>query len=123
VFVFGIVSPMTDSTTDEPGDSVSALSDRAFHRACAIYDQLAEAVTLTIRRLTDRQGSADALSKEEVALLRAHQRVLVMVLDFESEILKRARAQSREPDAPLDLDAARAELARRLDRIAAVRKP
>jgi hypothetical protein len=105
----------------EKPDAVVDLTERAFRRACLTYDGLAEAIAESIRRLVDRPGGEVALSKTETDTLRAHQKSLIMVLDLEADILRRRHADAAGADAPLDLERARQEVARRLDRIAAAR--
>jgi len=92
---------------------------RAFENACTLYDELATALTAIIMRLKTQGAAAGALSGEEFEIVKAHQKTVLMVLDFEAQILKRRIGAAAGGGKRLDLDAARAEVAGRLDRLAA----
>jgi len=99
----------------------NAVVRRAFENACTLYDELATALTAIIMRLKAQGEAAGALSGEEADVVKAHQKTVLMVLDFEAQILKRRIGAVTAANAGkrLDLDAARAEVAGRLDRLAA----
>jgi hypothetical protein len=88
----------------------------AFDNACALYNSLSESLLGVIEILKKKSETGAPLTKAESEVVREHQKALLMVLGFETDVLKRHGAAFR--DGPvLDLDAARAEVARRLARL------
>jgi hypothetical protein len=77
---------------------------------------------MAIRKLR-ADKPAPPLTKDEVEALKAHQRAILTVLDYEAQLIKRGRGETSGADGALDLEAARLEVARRLDRLAAARDP
>lgn len=63
--------------------------------------------------------TGEPLSDDDHKLIREHQKAIQSVLDFETILLKKRPGTAAQPGATLDLDAARSEVARRLDRLAA----
>jgi hypothetical protein len=91
---------------------------KTFERACILYEELAATLTGIIAEL--REASATrALSRAELDVVKAHQKTVLLVLDFEAQLLKRRLGAASEPGKPLDLDAARTEIAGRMARLAA----
>jgi hypothetical protein len=86
-----------------------------------LYDELATTLTALIMRLKQHGETAGALDAEATDLIKAHQKTVLMVLDFEAQILKRklGAAPAGDGGRRLNLDAARAEVAGRLARLAA----
>jgi len=91
---------------------------KAFKSACALYEEMATALTAEIMRLRQEEKHRP-LEKDEIALIRSHQKTVLMVLDFETKLLKSRVHAQREAGGGIDLAAARAEIASRLDRLAA----
>jgi hypothetical protein len=102
-------------------DDLLETARRAFARACEVYDSLSKHMTAAIRKLA--AGSTPPLTPEEQDALKAHQRAILTVLDYEAQLIRRRPGDARGADAALDLEAARLEVARRLDRLAAARDP
>lgn len=90
---------------------------RAFERTLKVCEALTERAEAAVASLGTEPGARWALSREERATLSDMVKLLGTVLDFEKKHFGGERAA--EPGAALDLDAARAEIARRLDRLAA----
>lgn len=96
----------------EPGDEAVRLA-----RAQRLFARLADALEGEIERLSGRlranrnKSRAKAMSE----LIRETQRALMMVLDFEAKLDRRGPG---DVDGALDLEAARAEITGRLDRLA-----
>jgi hypothetical protein len=103
-------------------DDLLETARRAMARACEVYDSLSETLTITIRKLNAGEP-APPLTPEELDALKAHQRAILTVLDYEAQLIKRRTGDPPGADAALDLEAARLEVARRLDRLAAAREP
>lgn len=95
----------------------SAAVRRAFERACALYDEFATTLTGIIMRLRAQDDANSALERRELDLIKAHQKAVLMVLDFEAQLLKRRIGAAADGEIRIDLDAARAEIARRIARI------
>jgi hypothetical protein len=75
---------------------------------------------ILLARLTDlveRFGGDRALDKDEQEMLRAAYKQIAMVIDFENQLYKHGAVRPAGDGQTLDLDAARAEIAGRLDRL------
>jgi hypothetical protein len=94
----------------------------AFDNACELYNSLSDSLLDVIKILKKKSETGDPLSKDEREVVREHQKALVMVLGFETDVMKRHGATFTD-SASLDLDAARAEIARRLARLKDAPKP
>jgi hypothetical protein len=100
----------------------AALRAEAFENACELYNSLSDSLLDVIKILKKKSETGGPLNKEEREVVREHQKALVMVLGFETDVMK--RHGSTYPDsASLDLDAARAEVTRRLARLKDAPKP
>ena len=91
---------------------------RALQRACAIYEELATNLTAIVMRLR-RDEAIRALDPDEMGVIRAHQKAVLMVLDYEAKLLRRHVGVQRAGERVIDLDAARIEVSRRLAGLAA----
>lgn len=89
----------------------------ALERAISLYQRLSEALSRIVARL-ERRARRGGMESEDLAALRLHQNALMTVLSFELQLHKRAGVGPSASGATLDLDAARAEVDRRLRRIA-----
>lgn len=96
----------------DPDDAEAAR--RARNDALALYADLAA----ELRARLDALQAGDP-SEESRRLVKAHQQTLLMVLGFEEALANRRRGPAAHGGPPLDLDAARAEVARRLARLKA----
>jgi hypothetical protein len=103
-------------------DDLSETVERAMARAVEVYDTLSETMAAAIRKLSAGEA-APPLSPEEIEALRAHQRAILMVLDYEAQLLKRRPGDAAGAGGAFDIEAARLEVARRLDSLAAARDP
>lgn len=92
----------------------------AIAQAMQLYDALAEVLAEQVRTLQAAETIGRVLSEDERACIRDHQKIIMMVLDFESQIFKRRPAVAAGSGASLDLGAARGEVRRRLARLEAV---
>jgi hypothetical protein len=99
----------------KPAAGPEAVTLRTLSHAIALYDSLANDLAHAIEALRT-QGS---LTEEQNGKLRALQKSLMMVLEFDSQLARRPGVAADGPHPALDLDAARAEVARRLARLAA----
>ena len=97
-----------------------AQARQAIVHAMKLYDTVAEVLAGHVRALQAVEGSGRALSEDESACIRDHQKIIMMVLDFESQIFKRRPGLAAGSGESLDLGAARSEVARRLARLEAV---
>ncbi|WP_175478809.1 hypothetical protein [Rubrimonas cliftonensis] len=86
---------------------------KALQHACAIYEELATTLTAVIMHLRNEEGRRP-LDPDEMGVIRAHQKAVLMVLDYEAKLLRRHVGVQRASERAIDLDAARAEVARRL---------
>jgi shikimate kinase len=93
---------------------------QAIAQAMHLYDALAEVLAEQVRALQAAEGSGRVLSEDERACIRDHQKIIMMVLDFESQIFKRRPTVAAGAGESLDLGAARGEVRRRLARLEAV---
>lgn len=91
---------------------------RAFERALVLYDELATSLTSVIMRLRAQADGDRALERDEIELIKSHQKAVLMVLDFEAQLFKRRIGAAIAGDRAIDLDAARAEIVSRLSRLA-----
>jgi hypothetical protein len=91
---------------------------KALDRACALYEDMATNLTAEIMRLRNAEKHRP-LEAHEVEVVRSFQKAVLMVLDFETRLLKRRVEARRQTGGRLDLAGARAEIARRLDRLSA----
>jgi hypothetical protein len=75
-----------------------------------------------VARLRDEGERAGSLTRSDLDVIKTHQKTVLMVLDFEAQLLKK-RPSDRAGGAGrgLDLDAARNEVAGRLARLEAAR--
>lgn len=96
-----------------------AAARRAFSRACRIYNQLAVTLEGIVKRLRAAGGAAAPLDRNDLDTIRAHQKTVVMVLEFEKKLLQNRIGAGADRAGAIDLGAARAEVAERLDRIIA----
>jgi hypothetical protein len=99
----------------KPGRAPEAVTMRTLAQAVALYDSLADELAQAVEAFRDR----GALTEEQTANLRSLQKSLMMVLDFASQLSRNRSVGADAPHRTLDLDAARAEVARRLVRLAA----
>jgi hypothetical protein len=99
----------------KPGPAPEAVTTRTLAHAVALYDSLADELARAIEVFRDK----GVLTDEQTADLRSLQKSLMMVLDFDSQLSRKRPVVADEPHRTLDLDAARAEVARRLARLAA----
>lgn len=88
---------------------------RTLSHALALYASLADELAQAIEAFREKGVLTDA----QTADLRSLQKSLMMVLDFDSQLSRKRRVVADEAHRTLDLDAARAEVARRLARLAA----
>lgn len=106
------------TTTDPRGREELTCADKAaahavLARARKLFADLAEALEAEIHRLRAEHQEDDGPIKTVTDLIQRNQKALQTVLDIEAKLLGRAA------EAPqLDLEAARAEIARRLARLA-----
>ena len=96
---------------------------RAFQRALTLYDELATSLTSVIMRLRAQADGGKALEREELDLIKSHQKAVLVVMDFEAQLFKRRIGAAVASKRPIDLDAARAEIGRRLARLADAGRP
>lgn len=94
-----------------------AASARLIEHARALYQDLSEELAIAIEGL--RRGETAVEAKSRLDALRAHRKALQTILDFEKQL---AAASGEEDENALDLDAARAEIFGRLDRLLASRR-
>jgi hypothetical protein len=92
-----------------------AVTRRTLAHALALYDSLADELAQAIEIFREK----GELTEAQTATLRSLQKSLMMVLDFDSQLSRKRRVVADGPHRTLDLDAARAEVARRLARLAA----
>jgi hypothetical protein len=83
-----------------------------------LYNQLSTHLLDAVESLKQVGRVGAGLSEEEKATIRELQKSVMMVLDFEQQLFKRSPAAPGGPGEGLDLDAARAEVLGRLDRLA-----
>lgn len=88
-------------------------SETAYQNACDLYEQIAETLSVAVAALLEARDAGRRLSDEELQTLRDHQKAILMVLGFEDQIMKK-HGPADSTRQTLDLDAARAEVARRL---------
>ncbi len=93
----------------------AVISRRTLRQAQALYGSLADCLATAIESFR-AHGTLDDANAD---LLRRYQKSLLMVLDFDSQLARKCRSDADVADRPLDLAAARSEVARRLDRLAA----
>jgi len=94
-------------------------AQRAFLRACALYEEIAETLTGVLSAIRREGDAAAPLNRAELEVVKAHQKTILMVLDFEAQLLKQRPPAARTAGgSSLDLDAARAEVVGRLARLA-----
>ena len=103
----------------KPGPAPEAVTTRTLSHALALYDSLADALAQAVETFREKGALTDA----QTADLRSLQKSLMMVLEFDAQLSHKLRADVHEPRGALDLDAARAEVARRLARLAAAGEP
>jgi hypothetical protein len=96
----------------DPDDGDAVRIARA--NALALYGDLAAQLRAHVDAM--RAGRP---SDETRQLVKAHQQTLLMVLGFEEALVNRRRGPAASGGVPLDRDAARAEVARRLARLKA----
>jgi hypothetical protein len=88
-------------------------------QACQLYEEIAATLTGVLNALRRAGEAAEPLSRAELEVVKAHQKTILMVLDFEAQLLKQRPPTARTGGGTeLDLDAARAEVAGRLARLA-----
>lgn len=93
-------------------EGVAAQGD-LLERTLELYRDLSVALREQITRFKGGIGDSTDATKEMDAAVRAHQKVLLTVLEIEAGLVKRSRAWAG-PGGELDLDAARAEILARL---------
>jgi hypothetical protein len=89
-----------------------------------IIGQTLRADEILLEKLTalvERFAGDRTLDKDEQEMIKAAYKQIAMVVDFENQLHKHGAARSAGDGAALDLDAARAEIAGRLDRLWATR--
>ena len=98
------------------------LQEDAFDHALILYNSISETLANVIEIFKKKADNQEALAQEDMDLLKRHQKALLLVVGFESDFYKRHAAFDR--DCPVfDLAAARAEVARRMARLADAAKP
>ena len=101
------------------GAQPEAVTRRTLSHAIALYDCLADELAQAIEAFREH----GALTEEQNGKLRSLQKSLMMVLEFDAQLSRQRHVVSDGPDGTLDLEAARAEVARRLVRLAAAGEP
>ena len=112
-------------TTDELGRWGGASTDKAaenlsiLDRARKLFADLSRSLDGEIDRLQAGKDTENdkELTKELTDLVRQNQKALQTVLEQEAKLMREAEKQ-RPGEGVIDLDQARAEIARRLDRLA-----
>jgi hypothetical protein len=102
---------------DESEDIINSARD-AIAQCMRLYNQLSTHLLDTVESLKQAGRGGAGLSEEERATIRELQKSVMMVLDFEQQLFKRSPAAPGGAGEGLDLDAARAEVLGRLDRLA-----
>ena len=109
----------TGGSAGRPNGAGAEVADERVRLACArgLFARAAEALDRQLRALS---AEADAGAEREriktiETLIREAQRALLVVLEFEAKLDRR---EPEEAEGGLDLEAARAEIARRLARLA-----
>lgn len=92
--------------------------------AAHLYQELSTALRMGLARLDPSMSDAETLvtAQERAQLIRAHRRALIALVEAERGIARLSAQSSGHSKSPrgvsLDLDAARAEVLSRLDRLA-----
>ena len=97
------------------------LEKQLLEPARALYQRLSEELHAALDLLKKGEPVPDAEAKGRAETIRAHRKALQTVLDIEAQFL-RARNDANKLRA-IDVDAAKREIYRRLDRVAAARSP
>jgi hypothetical protein len=105
-----------------PQNKRATIKAEAFENACELYNSLSDSLLGVIEILKKKSETGAPLSHDEREVIRQHQKALVMIIGFETDVLKRHGAAFSDGQS-LDLDAARAEVARRLARLKDAPKP
>lgn len=105
-------SQLSSQQADDP-------AQRAVEHAIALYESLASLLERVVKTHLDGPLTGEPLSDDDHKLIREHQKAIQSVLDFETILLKKRPDAAAQPRSTLDLDAARTEVARRLDRLLA----
>lgn len=92
----------------------AAGAERLLAHARQLYQNLAQELTRAIRVLNS--GAEDDSAKGRAETIRAHRKALQTVLDLEIQLAKDIKPEEKHG---IDLEAARAEIYQRLDRLAA----
>ncbi|QIE54516.1 hypothetical protein G5B40_03145 [Pikeienuella piscinae] len=92
----------------------AATAERLIAQARQLYQNLGYELAKAIRVL--HSGAEDLAAKGRAETLRAHRKALQTVLDLELQLRK--ESQNPEKSNEIDLEAARDEIYRRLDRLA-----
>ncbi|QDL93087.1 hypothetical protein FDP22_15625 [Paroceanicella profunda] len=98
-------------------DSEKATSAALIGRARRMYEMLSEALASAIADLRDEEDQDPAGARARLDLIRSHHKALQTVIDIEVSLEKRSREIGGASEGVLDLDAARAEVWRRLARL------
>lgn len=99
--------------TNSKGDADRV--ERLLAHARQLYQNLAQELSRAIRVL--HVDAEDLTAKGRAETIKAHRKALQTVLDLELQLAN--KSQKPEKANELDLEAARAEIYRRLDRLAA----
>jgi hypothetical protein len=92
------------------------LQEHAFDHAWVLYSSIADTLADVIEVFKKKAQNQESLENEDFELLKQHQKALLLVIGFETDIAKRHASAHR--DGPVfDLAAARAEVARRIARL------
>ncbi|MEM7523765.1 MAG: hypothetical protein AAF360_08435 [Pseudomonadota bacterium] len=96
----------------------AATAARLLEHARKLYDDLSEELSLALDTLRSEQPDPEAKGRAET--IRSHRKALQTVLEIQIQFVK----QNEERGAPdaIDLQAARAEIIRRLDRLSSERR-
>ena len=89
-------------------------------KALRTYNDVAAILAGHVKAIVRDGSGRRMLSDHERELIRDHQKIILMVLELEAKLLKHRAAGSGGDGADIDLASARSEIARRLDRLAAV---
>ncbi|WP_340109100.1 hypothetical protein [Pikeienuella sp. HZG-20] len=98
--------------TSKTGDTDKV--ERLLAHARQLYQNLAHELTCAIRVL--HSGAEDLAARGRAETIRAHRKALQTIIDIELQLAKETRRPEQSHE--IDIEAARAEIYRRLDRLA-----
>ena len=101
--------------TQPSGDAETA--ERLLAHARQLYQNLAGELSKALRTIAS--DVEDEATKRRAETIRSHRKSLQTILEIELQFIK--DSQKAEPSHVIDLEAARAEVYRRLDRLATTR--